>query len=203
MPTHREIEIKLRIPDLDEILRKILALGARPRGRVHEFNILFDTPTSGFLRSGRLLRLRIETPATSRVIPAGSGGAWLTSKAPAPPRTKRMRPLFKEKLESELSISNPRQLQRQLTHLGFHTAFRYEKFRTTFRIPRLPAFHIDLDETPLGVILELEGSPASIQSVARRLGFSPREYLRCTYWDLNAAECRRRGLLPRDMLFRA
>jgi adenylate cyclase, class 2 len=202
MPTHREIEIKLRIPDLDEILRKILALGARPRGRVHEFNILFDTPTSGFLRSGRLLRLRIETPAASRVIPAGSGGAWLTSKAPAPPRIKSTRPLFKENLESELSISNPRQLQHQLARLGFHPAFRYEKYRTTFLLPG-HRLHIDLDETPLGVILELEGPPASIQSVARRLGFSPREYLRCTYWDLNAAECRRRGIPPGDMLFHA
>lgn len=202
MRPHREIEIKLRIADLAEILSIIRALGARTRGRVHEYNILFDTPSSGFLHSGRLLRLRIETPAASHAIPAGPAGAWLTSKAPAAPRSKRGRCLFKEKLESELSVSNPRQLQRQFSRLGFRPGFRYEKYRTTFLLHGR-RLHIDLDETPLGVILELEGSPASIRSVARRLGFSTRRYLRSTYWDLNAAECRRRGIRPGNMLFRA
>jgi adenylate cyclase, class 2 len=202
VPGHREIEIKLRVADLGQIIGKIRSLGARTRGRVHEYNALFDTPDLGFWRTGRLLRLRVETPAASRPIPAGRRGAWLTSKVPAPARARGSRSLFKERLESEVSVANPLRFLRRIARLGFRRGFCYEKYRTPFRIPGLN-LHIDLDETPVGVILELEGSPYLIRSVARRLGFSRRDYLRSTYGELYAAECRRRGIPPGNMLFGA
>jgi len=200
--THREIEIKLCVADLSGLLRKIRALGARTRGRVHEYNVLFDTPDSAFRRSGRLLRLRTQTPAASRDVPAGPAGAWVTSKAPAPPRRKGSPSAFKERLETELPIKSPASFRRSLIRLGFRPGFCYEKYRTTFRIPGLK-LHIDLDETPVGTILELEGSPAAIRRTARQLGFSLRDFLRVTYWELNAAECRRRCVAPGNMLFHA
>ena len=80
-----------------------------------------------------------------------------------------------------------------------------EKFRTRFRLCplHLDPLHLDLDETPVGNFLELEGSPRQIDRAARALGYRPADYLRATYWDLYAAHARRRGKIPRHMLFRA
>jgi inorganic triphosphatase YgiF len=63
--TKREIEIKLRVSNLREVLRHIRKMGAVPSGRTFEQNTLFDTPDSSFWRHGRLLRLRTH-PAMAR-----------------------------------------------------------------------------------------------------------------------------------------
>ena len=85
-----------------------------------------------------------------------------------------------------------------LRSLGLRAGFQYEKYRTAFRLPGL---HLDLDETPVGIFLELEGSPQAIDRVSCALGFSPRYYIRKTYGDLYADDCCRRGRVPRNMLF--
>jgi adenylate cyclase, class 2 len=196
-PTVRETEIKLRVADLAGMIRKLGHLGARCSGRVLERNALFDTPDEDLRRRGRLLRLRIEIPASSRLIPGGLARTVVTSKSPVPaPAGSR----YKEKLERELVVGSPRAWPDGLRSLGFRPGFRYEKFRTTFRLPGL---HLDLDETPVGVFLEIEGGPRPIDRISRALGFSPRGYIRSTYWDLYAKECRRRGQIPGNMLFAA
>jgi adenylate cyclase, class 2 len=196
-PTFRETEIKLRVADLAVMIRKISRLRAGCSGRVLERNALFDTPDEDLRRRGRLLRLRVETSAPSRLIPGGLPRTVITSKSPAPASAGSR---YKEKLERELVVKSRRGWPATMRSLGFRPGFRYEKFRTTFRLPGL---HLDLDETPVGVFLEIEGAPASIDRVARALGFSPRDYIRTTYWGLYAAECRRRGQIPRNMLFPA
>jgi adenylate cyclase, class 2 len=202
--TNREIEIKLRIADIPIILRKIRAIGATSQGRMLEQNTLYDTPQSDLRRRGMLLRLRIETPADQNSPAKRRERVILTSKAPPhqPPTNNRSqnRPRYKERAERELVVANSsRQWIAALTALGFRPAFRYDKYRTAFR---LPALHLDLDETPVGSILELEGTPQAIDRAARKLGFATDSYLRATYWDLYAADCRRRGVRPKNMLFR-
>jgi adenylate cyclase, class 2 len=203
-PTNREVEIKLRVTDVQRMLRKLRSLGARYGGRVLEQNTLYDTPDSDFRNRGRLLRVRVETPAPepdvvplprARKIPPTR--TILTAKAPA--RRTSAGPLrYKEKLERELIVSTPRRCHQILRALGLRPGFRYEKFRTTFRLARLA---LELDETPAGAFLELEGQPLAIDRAARALGFTPRDYYRATYWDVYAAECRRLGRTPRNMLF--
>ncbi|MGA8220589.1 MAG: class IV adenylate cyclase [Candidatus Acidiferrales bacterium] len=200
--TNREVEIKLRVADLPSLLRRLRKLAVLSRGRTLEQNTLYDTPSSHFRRCGRLLRLRLETPAPLGSRPQCTRSRTiLTSKAP-PPRQKSdsPRPLYKERLERELVIRHPNRWPPLLRTLGLRPAFRYEKYRTTFE---LPALHLDLDETPAGVFLELEGTPEAIDHAARSLGFTPRDYLRITYWDVYVADCRRRGRTPRNMLFDA
>jgi adenylate cyclase class 2 len=198
----REIEIKLRIADLREILGRLRKLGAVSRGRVLEQNTLFDTRESGFWRQGRLLRLRIQTPAPGNGSRGGSRTTILTAKAPPSigrlSSPKKMR--YKERLESELTVGTPMRWPRVLGELGFRAGFRYEKYRTSFRLGGL---HLDLDETPVGVFLELEGTPSAIRRTARALGFVPKEYIRATYWDLYAADCRRFQREPRNMTFKS
>jgi hypothetical protein len=90
---------------------------------------------------------------------------------------------------------------RILGALKLQPAFRYEKFRTTYAIPGVPGLKLELDETPVGTYLELEGSIARIDRGAILLGFARTDYLKETYASLYFAECRRLGRKPGDMLF--
>ena len=202
--TPTEIEVKLRIANLPGILDRLKAIDAVSHGRVLERNTLFDTPESDFRRSGRLLRVRIETPAPTGAQLGCRANSILTFKSPPAAKSKsgstagsRHKARYKERAESELPIQDPANFVRILRSLGLRPGFRYEKFRTTFRLRGL---HLDLDETPVGVILELEGQPAAIDRAAKALGFAPSDYIRATYWDLYAADCRRRGVTPKNML---
>jgi adenylate cyclase class 2 len=200
--SNSEIEIKLRITNISEILHKIKNLRAIPQPRLKEQNILYDTPQSHRRRRKMLLRLRIETPATQNAsTKSRAERVILTSKAPPPIQRNNKPSQYKIRAEREqVAATSSRQYAKTLTSLGFRPSFRYDKFRTTFRLPNL---HLDLDETPAGVYLELEGSPKAIDSTARALGFTKKDYLRATYWDLYAAACRRRGTKPKNMLFSA
>src|ERR1700676_5021584 len=62
----RETEIKLKISDVPAFHRALTRLGARIAGpgtsKVHEDNVIFDTPQGGLAKHGQLLRIRTETP---------------------------------------------------------------------------------------------------------------------------------------------
>lgn len=194
-PTNREIEIKLPVKSLPEIIDHLRQIGAVSHGRAFEANTLYDTQKRDFRRRGRLLRLRIETAPNKR------RHAILTSKAAVPKNVNSRRKTagrHKEKLEREVAVADAGQVERLMRGAGLSPAFRYEKFRTSFRLGRL---HLDLDETPVGNFLELEGRPAEIDPAARRLGYSSKDYIRGSYWDLYAADCRRRGRPIRNMVF--
>jgi adenylate cyclase class 2 len=200
--TKSEIEIKLHITNTPEILRKIKKLRPTSQPRVQERNTLYDTPQSYLRRRKMLLRLRIETPANRNAASNhGAERVILTAKAP-PPRDQKTNPSrYKIRAEREQPVpGSSRQYAKALIALGFRPTFRYDKFRTTFRLPNL---HLDLDETPAGTYLELEGHPKAIDRAANALGFTKHAYLRATYWDLYAAACRRRGTKPKNMLFTA
>jgi adenylate cyclase, class 2 len=207
--TNREIEIKLRILDLPRLIRDLRRFGATSQGRVFEQNTIYDTSDSAFRRAGRLVRLRLETPAprsaTKRDVRLARpklhpARGILTAKAPPHVSGRTAVPArYKERLERELVIRNPRGWPSVLKSLGLRPRFTYEKFRSTFE---LPSVELDLDETPVGTYLELEGSPGAIDRAARVLGFMPRDYIRGTYWDVYAAVCRRRGLPLKNMVFR-
>jgi len=87
-----------------------------------------------------------------------------------------------------------------LERLRYRPVFRYEKYRTEFREPRR-AGTIVLDETPIGVYLELEGTPAWIDRTARRLGFAHEDYITASYGRLYVEWCRQHRCKPADMVF--
>src|ERR1700688_1012842 len=82
-----ETEIKLKIRDLKAFQRILKRLGAKPvgsaTGRVHEENLIFDTPDGGLAKHGQLLRLRTETAA-----------APLTKKSPKTKKNKKSSKAF-------------------------------------------------------------------------------------------------------------
>ena len=60
-----------------------------------------------------------------------------------------------------------------------------------------------LDETPMGVYMELEGSPRWVDRSARRLGFSPADYIKSSYGRLWSEHRAARGEQMGDMVFPA
>jgi hypothetical protein len=53
----------------------------------------------------------------------------------------------------------------------------------------------------VGDFLELEGSRAWIDRVARQLGYSRNDYTTASYGALYLEDCRKRGIPPGDMVF--
>src|SRR5881296_1223793 len=62
----RETEIKLKISDLPAFHCALKRMGAHladpSTPKVHEENVIFDTPHGGLAKHGQLLRIRTETP---------------------------------------------------------------------------------------------------------------------------------------------
>lgn len=204
---NREIEIKLRIPNLPALLRDLHKLRAKVSPAVLERNTLYDTQSHDFSRRGSILRIRTELPAaapsSARRIPSAGKpplAGLLTYKGLLPKLASR-NSRYKIREEIEFRLPNAPRFERLLLSLGLRPWFRYEKFRTTYRLPRVPGLHLDLDETPVGVFLELDGSQQTINQAARLLGFSPKDYITVSYLELYLADCRRMRRKPGDMLF--
>ena len=202
----KEREIKLRIEDSPALRRALAKLGAQVvKPRVHERNNIFDTPESTLARKEQLLRIRTEVPAGQRQ--KGGSHFVLTFKRPivaAASGSKAERHKVRE--EIELEVSDGRALARIFEGLGMRPSFQYEKFRTTFRFPPsrrwAKGLLLELDETPIGVFLELEGPASAIDRAAQALGFEKRDYVVANYMDLYRQYCQSRGEEPRDMLFK-
>ena len=213
-----EREIKLKIEDVKGFRRLLKKLGAQPfgngSGRVHEENVIFDTPQGGLAKHGQLLRIRTE-------MPEGHGNSKkskpkprvvLTFKRPVarPAGSDAQHPVdgsHKVREEIEMEVTDAATLTTIFEGLGMSGWFRYEKFRTTFRLPASKAWArgllIELDETPIGTFVELEGPAPAIDRAAAELGFSKRDYVLKNYLTLYVEECRRKGEQPMHMLFPA
>jgi len=214
----RETEIKLKIADVKAFHRLLKKLGAQPvgngSGRVREENVIFDTPQGGLAKHGQLLRIRTQTPdgrgnsRKSRSKPR----ILLTFKRPVarPAGSDAEHPadgFHKVREEIEMEVADAATLTTIFEGLGMSGWFRYEKFRTTFRLPASKAWArgllIELDETPIGTFVELEGPAPAIDRAAADLGFSKRDYVLKNYLTLYVEECRRKGEQPVHMLFPA
>jgi len=212
----RETEVKLRITDVPAFHRALKRMGARPASpgtsKVHEENVIFDTPQGGLAKHGQLLRIRTETPEVrgkaKKVGPKQR--VILTFKQPMtrpaiPELGGDSNGPYKVRDEIEVEVAESGNLARIFEGLGMSGWFHYEKYRTTFRLPASKAWAkgllIELDETPIGTFVELEGPAEAIDQAARGLGYSKRDYVLKNYLRLYMEDCRRRGEEPRHMLF--
>jgi adenylate cyclase class IV len=231
MPAETEIKLKIdNLKAFQRALKKLGAKPAASADtRVHEVNQIFDTPDGGLAKHGQLLRLRTETRAdssraskkktTSKTKSAATKRA--SKKSPESPirqlltfkspllhqsgETHRHYRAHKVREEIEAHVTDADNLIKIFEGLGMRGWFRYEKFRTTYELPAAKSWAsgllIELDETPIGTFVELEGPPAAIDRAAHELGFSRRDYILTNYLSLYLADRRRQGLQPEDMLF--
>jgi len=156
--------------------------------RTLQVDQVFDFSDGALRESGRLLRLRLEK------APSENSAAILTYKGPV-----LSAGLHKSREELETSVADGGTLDKVLERLGFVPSFRYEKYRTTFQASGEPGL-VALDETPIGVFLELEGPAYWIDRTALQLGFGPRDYVTASYSALYRT-FRESHEGPPDMLF--
>ena len=206
----RETEIKLKVEDLQGFERKLKKLGAKTvgasGGRVHEFNTIFDTPDGGLAKHGQLLRIRTETAAGKSK--AGKAKRFvLTFKQPTVRGVSDEGSRFKVREETETELTDSAALTKIFEGLGMRGWFSYEKHRTTWKLGAKEKWAKDLlievDETPVGTYVELEGPPEAIDRAAATFGFARKDYLQKNYLTLYAEDCRRKGVAPGNMLFEA
>ena len=165
MPSNQEIEIKFQVDDLPALNRQLRRLGfrlvTRPTG---EINTLYDLPGLPLRRRGELLRLR------------QYGTEWiLTHKA------KGEVGRHKSRVENETKVGDGRKMATILGALHFKPTFQYEKVRAEWSDGKV---HVVVDETPIGIFSEIEGSPRLIDKTARNLGIRPDDYITDTYTEL-------------------
>jgi adenylate cyclase class 2 len=180
----REVEIKLAVESAAAARRLLRGGGFRiSRRRVFEANTVFDTEALALRSANCLLRVR-----------EAGGTVTVTYKGPVEPGRHKGRE------ELETAIASARSFAAILARLGFRQVFRYEKFRAEYRQPGVGGV-ATVDETPIGVYMELEGSPRWIDRTAKKLGFPVDRYITASYAALYLKRCREQGVEPSNMVF--
>jgi adenylate cyclase class 2 len=183
----REIEIKLALADAASGRARLRRAGFHiSRRKVFESNTVFDTPQRTLRAAACLLRVRRAGRVTT-----------LTYKGPPEAGSKH-----KDREELEVEVPDARAITAIVERLGFEPVFRYEKYRTEYRQADGRGM-ATLDETPIGVFLELEGPARWIDCTARQLGFAEIEYITASYAGLYVDWSRLWGKTPGDMVFEA
>jgi adenylate cyclase class 2 len=180
--TTLEREIKLRFESVDRARAAIEAAGATPLlGRRLQEDALLDDEDESLRRRGCALRIRCE-----------NGKSRITFKGPIQSSSMKLRD------ELETVVGDGVLLLRVFEELGYHVWFRYEKYREEYSREDVI---VALDETPVGVFIEIEGSEHGISAMAEGLGRSPGDYVLDSYRGLFLKHRDALGLTGSDMLF--
>lgn len=174
-----ETEIKLRAKEpVAEVRSRLRRAGfSEHRPRAFEANLLLDTSDAQLRGRREVLRLR-----------EFDGEAIITYKGPSEPGTRH-----KSREEIETRVSDGPAVLALFDRLGFRPTYRYEKYRTEYGREGEPGV-VTLDETPIGVFLEIEGEGEWIDTVAGQLGFGDVDYITDSYATLYRRHCEEHGL---------
>ncbi|MHA1733514.1 MAG: class IV adenylate cyclase [Promethearchaeota archaeon] len=193
-----EVEIKVRLPDRDAVVREILSMGGRFKGCLLQEDAYFDKPAGqpSFWKTDEALRLRVTrelegsdfdptTRKVRRVVPD------ITYKGP------KLEEKTKTRAEMRVVIGDAGTMREILAALGFREVIVLEKERETYevewrgrdvevtldRIQQLPGEFMELE-----VIAETDGEmvPARDQLLEflAALGFSESDSIRESYLEL-------------------
>jgi adenylate cyclase class 2 len=181
---YQEIEVKLAVSNVEAMRDTLAGAGfVESVPRSLEQNRIYDWPDGALRERGELIRLR-----------EYAGHRILTYKGPA--TVDR----HKQREEIEVDVADTGAVGTILGKLGLEPRFRYEKFRSEWKQSGQPGTAM-LDETPIGVYLELEGPGEWIDRAAAALGFSETDYVNHSYARLFTEHCAERGLTAGDMVF--
>jgi adenylate cyclase class 2 len=172
-----EVEVKARCSQ--DVLPKLLALGAVKKVVENHRDIYFNSPMRDFRSTDEALRIRIK-----------DDGARLTYKGP------KLDAQTKSRLELTVEINDAQAMQEILAELGFRPSGEVKKRRTKYS---LGDFTLALDEVEgLGSFLEIETfaegdwaeKSREVMDIFRQLGLG--ESIRRSYLEL-LDQCLRDG----------
>jgi adenylate cyclase class 2 len=180
--TSLEREIKLRFDSVEDARKAVLAAGCTPRlGRRLQADALLDSEDEQLRRRRCVLRVRVE-----------NGKSRVTFKGPVQPSTMKLREEF------ETLVGDGEVLLKIFEELGLHIWFRYEKYREEFSHDDVI---VAIDETPVGIFVEVEGCEQGIENAAAALGRSQADYKLDYYRSLFLQHREAYGLDTSDMVF--
>ena len=107
---------------------------------------------------------------------------------------------MKVREEIESTAGNSSNLVKILERLGLEIWFRYEKYREEFTCKEVI---VAIDETPVGIFIELEGEESEIHQIATSLGWRQEDYILDSYRDIFLKESNTKGFGTSDMVFDA
>ncbi len=146
-----ETEVKLYVPDLDAVAKRLEALGASISApRILEKNTRYEDLGGWIASTGTVIRLRQD----SRVRLTYKDGERVQGE------------FGSSRYEVEVEVSDFKKMATILDKLGFHPVLSYEKYRTTYQ---LDGAEVTLDEMPYGNFVEIEADEDVIGRVVARL----------------------------------
>jgi adenylate cyclase class 2 len=179
-----ENEIKLRADGVSTTRALLRVHGFTVRTpRVFEQNLVLDDPQGSLRERGMLLRVR----RAGKIVTITFKGV----ETPGP---------HKRREETEFRASDFDASVAVFAALGFREVFRYEKYRTEFTRDKEPG-HVTLDETPIGIFMELEGPARWLDRTAKTLGFARTDYVTDSYGKLYERWREANGIAAKDMRF--
>jgi adenylate cyclase, class 2 len=178
-----EQEVKLPFSDVEAAEQAVKSAGGR---LLHARRLiddrLFDDEQNWLRERGCALRLRQDGER-----------AFITWKGPAASGAA-----VKSREELETEVKNAETVFAIVSNLRYSQRFRSQKYRTEYEIQNAL---VTVDETPIGVFVEIEGTPSLIATVAQALGRSSADYVLDSYPSLWRQWCERHHRPFGDMLF--
>jgi adenylate cyclase, class 2 len=182
-----EIEVKLACDDLDRLRNAGYDLKL-DKPRHFEDNWLLDFEDESLFKQGAALRVRMVNDSGTVTY---KGIVKETHES-----------LLKVREEIETNVTDPQKMIELFERLGFRRSFRYQKYRTGYRVSQDGAeFKVVLDETPMGRFIEIEGDESDVLKALQAAGFSAKEIIRQSYPELQEARCKARGVPLEDLVF--
>lgn len=179
-----EHEVKLSFSSVEAARQAVETAGGRlDVSRRLLDDRLFDTADQQLRQRGCALRLRRD----------GARGI-ITFKGPV-----QAGPV-KSREEIETAVANADVAEAILSSLGYRRWFRGEKYRAEYLVGEA---RVTIDDSPVGVFVEIEAAPDAIDAVTTRLGRTPADHRLDSYPGLWAAWCESHGRPFGDMTFEA
>jgi adenylate cyclase class 2 len=183
-----ETEIKFRVDDRAGLEERLTESGfhlVTPRS--FESNTLYDTQDRGLRQRRELVRIR------------SYAGRWVLTHKRVPD-SGIGEDRHKHRVETETEVADGHALAEVFRSAGLEPVFRYEKWRTEWADSE---GHCVVDETPVGIYAELEGSPEWIDRRCHELGIAPEERLTLSYGRLFDQWREQTGSTAQDLTFAA
>jgi adenylate cyclase class 2 len=185
-PLALEQEVKLAFPTIEAARQAITIAGGRlVASRRLIADQLFDRETQPLRATGCTLRIRRD----------GTRGILTFKGAPQQGTVK-----IREEIETE--VGSVAALEAIASGLGFSVFFSAQKWREEYRVELDgQSATIALDDTPIGVYVEIEADAEIIGSVTLAMGRTPAEWILSSYQRLFTTWAITRGLPTAAMRF--